>query len=44
MMNSRNELVTLVVHYMPFVRDQHGEALVPEIPTGMWSGVRIIVK
>ena len=30
--------------HIPFVRDQHGEALVSEIPTGMWFSVGIFGK
>ena len=44
MMNSQHEIVTFNVEYIPFVRDQYGEALVSEIPTGMWFDVRILGK
>ena len=44
MMNSQHEIVTFNVEYIHFVRDEHGEALVSEIPTGMWFSVGILGK
>ena len=38
-----NELLSAGEH-IPFVRDQHGDALVSEIPTGMWFSVWIFGK
>ena len=43
-MNSQREIVTFNVEYIPFMSDQHREALVPEIPIGMWFGVGILRK
>ena len=43
-MNSQHEIVTFNVGYIPFVRDQFREALVSEIPFGMWFSVRILGK
>ena len=44
MMNSQNEVVTFNVEYIHFVRNEHEEALVSEIPIGIWFGVGILEK